>query len=608
MFRGCARRKIRPSSRQCLPQALFPALDTLVFDIQTDRGFEVFRAAASQADHALHAAVARACGGVSPASLAAATVDWATHLALSPGKQQALIQSAAQSLADLGAWVLCGRQAPPWRPTERDTRFRSDAWRTRPFDYFEQSFLALEAWWREATTEVRGVTAHHAQLAEFFARQWLDLLSPSNFPWSNPEVLARAFQSGGSNFVQGAANFWQDAARAQRALPPAGADAFLPGVSVAITPGQVVLRNELIELIQYRPSVPVAWVQPVLLVPAWIMKYYILDLSPENSLVKYLVDAGHPVFAISWKNPDVKDRDRSLEDYRVLGLMAAIDAVRDIVGPAGIHAVGYCLGGTLLAIAAAAMAREADQRLASVTLLATQTDFSEPGELGLFIDESELAFLEDLMDRQGFLRGDQMAGAFRLLRSIDLVWSRAVHEYLMGERDVMTDLMAWNADATRMPARMHSEYLRQMFLENRLSEGRYLAAGRPVALGDLRLPIFCVATLGDHVAPWRSVHKLHLLTDAPITFVLTSGGHNVGVVNPPSRSPYRYRLAVRDAGGRYLDPDSFFERVPVQAGSWWPAWRDWLQRLSSPCAGAPAMGSGKYAPLCEAPGSYVMIR
>jgi polyhydroxyalkanoate synthase len=410
------------------------------------------------------------------------------------------------------------------------------------------------------------------------------------------------------NFVHGAANFWQDAARQQRGLPPAGAEAFVPGLQVAATPGRVVLRNDLIELIQYLPSTPDVIAEPVLLVPAWIMKYYILDLSPGNSLVRYLVDHGHTVFAISWKNPDASDRDRSLDDYRRLGLMAAVDAVAAITGSRRIHALGYCLGGTLLSIGAAAMARDGDARLASLSLLATQTDFSEPGELALFVDESQLAFLEDLMRRQGYLRGDQMAGAFQLLRSIDLVWSRMVREYLMGERPGMTDLMAWNADTTRMPARMHAEYLRGLFLENRLAGGRFQVDGRPVALSDLRLPVFCVATLTDHVAPWRSVYKLHLLTDAAITFVLTNGGHNVGVVNPPGQPGRGFRIASREVRGRYIDPDAFRRDVPVQTGSWWPAWRDWLVRLAGNRAAPPSVGAPAYPVLCDAPGTYVMVR
>jgi polyhydroxyalkanoate synthase len=571
--------------------------------------FQVLRQGALAADRALHAAMARASGGISTPSLIEAWIDWAMHLGLSPSKRLELYQSALRSALELAGWVLRDREHPPRQPGPRDPRFRSEAWRLWPFDWLEQSFLAAEAWWHQATTGVRGVTRHHEQLTEFCARQCLDVLAPSNFACTNPEVLLRTWRSAGLNFMQGAANFWEDVAREQLGLPPVGAERFAPGARVAVTPGRVVLRNDLIELIQYGPSTPSVCPEPVLLVPAWIMKYYILDLSPEDSLARYLVDRGHTVFAISWKNPDESDRNLTLDDYRRLGLMAAIDAVADICGGRSIHAVGYCLGGTLLAIGAAAMARDGDHRLGSLTLLAAQTDFTEPGELGLFIDESQLTFLGDLMQRQGFLRGDQMAGAFQLMRSVDLIWSRIVREYLMGERAPMTDLMAWNADATRMPARMHSEYLRELFLDNRLATGRYRVDGRPIALTDLRLPVFCVATQTDHVAPWPSVYKLHLLTDAEITFVLTDGGHNVGVVNPPLQSHYSYRVAVRAAEGAYADPDAFLRTARREEGSWWPAWGAWLQQHSAePGEAPPPLGSPAYPALYDAPGRYVHVR
>jgi polyhydroxyalkanoate synthase subunit PhaC len=573
----------------------------------TTNHLHAIRALAPEADRALHAALAHASGGISPASMVEAFVDWGIHLALSPGKQQALQQDALRRAGRLAWWMVRGGE-PPWQAGPRDPRFRSEMWHMSPFDWLVQLFLGTEAWWHEATTGVRGVTRHHEQLAEFFARQWLDVFSPSNFAWTNPEVLQRAWRSVGLNFTRGAANFWEDLARQQRDLPPVGAERFAPGARVAVTPGKVVLRNELIELVQYQPSTPTVFPEPVLLVSAWIMKYYVLDLSPHNSMVKYLLDRGHTVFAISWKNPDASDRNLSLDDYRRLGLMPAIDAVADIAGPRPMHAVGYCLGGTLLAIGAAAMARDGDQRLASLTLLAAQTDFTEPGELALFVDESQLAFLEDLMHGQGYLRGDQMAGAFQLMRSVDLIWSRIVREYLMGERPPMTDLMAWNADTTRMPARMHSEYLRELFLDNCLATGRYRVDGRPIALTDVRLPVFCVATETDHVAPWRSVYKLHLLTDTEITFVLTSGGHNVGVVNPPLDSPHSHRLAVRRPDGPYVDPDAFLRNASGEAGSWWPAWQVWLAQHSAPMGTPPPMGSARHAPLYDAPGNYVMAR
>jgi polyhydroxyalkanoate synthase subunit PhaC len=415
-------------------------------------------------------------------------------------------------------------------------------------------------------------------------------------------------REGGTNLLRGAFNCIDDWDRALGNKRPVGAEQFQVGRDVAITPGSVVFRNRLIELIQYAPATATVRPEPVLIVPAWIEKYYILDLSPANSLVKYLTGQGHTVFMISWKNPGPEDRDLSLEDYRMSGVMAALDAVTTIVPDRKVHAVGYCIGGTMLAIAAAAMARDGDLRLGSTSFLAAQTDFTEAGELMLFIDESQLAFLEDVMWEQGFLDSRQMAGAFQLLRSNDLVWSRAMRTYLLGEREPMTDLMAWNVDATRMPYRMHTDYLRSMFLDNDLAEGRFKAGGRPVALKDIGTPLFAVGTERDHVAPWHSVYKFHLLTDTEVTFLLTSGGHNAGIVSEPGHPGRRYRVATKQSDHAYVDPDVWAADTPVHEGSWWPEWTAWLARHSGAPVPPPPMGAAGagYAPIGAAPGTYVL--
>jgi polyhydroxyalkanoate synthase len=563
-------------------------------------------------DRLLRARVGRLTFGLSPPGLLLVHLDWLAHLAFSPGKQHDLVRKMWRKALKFALYAARGEfqpdTPPAIEPLSQDQRFDGPAWQRWPFNLCYQSFLFVQQWLHNATTGVPGVSPHAEQVVTFVARQLLDLFAPTNFPCTNPEVLQATLAQGGNNFLRGMLNFLEDWERAVLGRRPAGTDAFGVGKTVAVTPGKVVYRNPLIELIQYAPATPTVQAEPILIVPAWIMKYYILDLSPHNSLVKYLVEHGHTVFMISWKNPGPEDRDLGLEDYRTLGVMAALEAVTAIVPGQRVHTVGYCIGGTLLAIAAAALARDGDDRLQSVTLFATETDFTEAGELALFIDETEVTFLEDLMWDQGFLDTTQMAGAFQLLRSNDLIWSRLVREYLLGQRAGLSDLMAWNADGTRMPYRMHSEYLRQLFLNNDLAEGRYRAGGRPVALADIAVPLFVVSTVKDHVAPWRSVYKIHLLTDTDLTFVLTAGGHNAGIVSEPGHPRRSYQIASHREGDRHPDPDTWQAATPKKEGSWWPAWQSWLQSHSSgPVAarppGAPEAG---YPPLAAAPGSYVL--
>jgi polyhydroxyalkanoate synthase len=550
-------------------------------------------------DRSLHAAVARYTAGLSPIALSQAWWDWAAHLAASPGRRAQLWADAALKTAALLSGPAAGGYAAK---AAEDPRFDDPAWRIWPFSLWAAAHKAQEDWWQETATGLRGQSAAHERVNAFAVRQLLDMASPSNFLVTNPEVQQHTLREGGRNLLRGAEHLREDILSLATQEPPADMAAFKVGETVAATEGDVVWRNDLIELIRYAPTTAKVHPDPILIVPAWIMKYYILDLSPHNSMVRFLVGQGHTVYCISWKNPAPEDRDLGMDDYLSMGVMEALDAIGRDRPARPIHAVGYCLGGTLLSIAAAAMGRDGDARLATLSLLAAQADFTEAGELSLFINDSQLALLEDMMWKQGGLRADQMSGAFQLLKTNDLVWSRAIRDYMLGERSEPNDLMAWNADTTRMPYRMHSEYLRRLYLDNDLAEGRFEVGGRPVSLSDIRCPIFAVGTERDHVAPWKSVYKVQALTDAEVTFVLASGGHNGGIVSEPGHPRRRFRILSTPDHAPYTGPDAWAEAAERHEGSWWTAWAEWLGAHSLSPIKVPRPGLDA---LCAAPGTYV---
>lgn len=557
----------------------------------------------NELDRRAQATVGQITGGISPVQTALVYLDWLGHLGTAPGKQLDLMKRFIED-----AQATTERVLSPEDEVPADKRFKSDGWRRYPFNAWAEGFLLLQRAWDRATHDVPGVSRKTEEAATFAARQWLDMMSPSNLPWFNPEVLQATAKEGGMNLVRGGKNWFDDWQRLVRGLPPSGTEQYEVGHNVAITPGKVVMRNDLIELIQYSPTTKKVHAEPILIVPAWIMKYYILDLQPQNSLVKYLVDQGHTVFMISWKNPTAEDRDKGMDCYRELGVMAALDTINRIVPDRQVHGVGYCLGGTMLMIAAAAMGRAHDDRLATMTLFAAQGDFTEAGELLLFINDSEVSLIEAMMAEEGVLKGSQMAGTFQLLHSNDLIWSRVLKEYMLGQRGEPNDLMAWNADTTRMPYRMHSEYLRKLFLRNDLASGRYEVDGSPVWFTDIRMPAFAVGTVTDHVAPWKSVYKLHLLP-IDLTFVLTSGGHNAGIVSEPGHPRRHYQIHHRPADEHYVDPDTWQATTSRVEGSWWPAWQTWLVEHSNGLVAPPRMGlpGGRKKVLPDAPGDYVRV-
>lgn len=550
-------------------------------------------------DRSVHAAVARYTAGLSPIALSQAWWDWAAHLAASPGRRAQLMTSAATK----GAALLSGPGAGGYaEKAASDVRFDDDAWRTWPFSFWAAAHKAQEEWWSEAVSGLRGQSAAHEKVNAFAVRQILDMASPSNFLPTNPEVQQRTMREGGRNLLRGGHHLQEDMEHLVSGEPAPELAAFVVGDTVAATPGDVVFRNHLIELIRYAPTTDSVHPEPILLIPAWIMKYYILDLSPHNSMVRYLVGQGFTVYCISWRNPDADDRDLGMADYLSDGVMAALDAVGRDRPDTPIHATGYCLGGTLLSIAAAAMGRDGDDRLATVSLLAAQSDFTEAGELSLFINDSQLALLEDMMWKEGVLKADQMAGTFQLLKSNDLIWSRVLRDYMLGERSEPNDLMAWNADTTRMPYRMHSEYLRRLYLDNDLAEGRFDVGGKPVALSDIRKPVFAVGTERDHVAPWKSAYKIQSLTDTEVTFVLASGGHNGGIVSEPGHPRRHYRIRTTPDHASYIAADDWAGQADQRDGSWWTAWADWLATRSSAQGNLP---KPTLDALCAAPGTYV---
>ena len=562
-------------------------------------------------DSFIHARQAKFTMNMSPVTRLLVFLDWFINLADSPGTQCRIMEDFIEKTTNYWSDVVrtfLNTNGEPEKPIACDSRFQGEAWQQQPYIFMYQAFLLCEEWWKDTTTGIPGVSRHHENVLSLMTRQFMDLVSPANFLWTNPILMQVTQEQGGQNLLRGWENMLEDWRRQRNRELPVGTENFRPGKEVAVTPGKVVFRNHLVELIQYAPTTKEVYEEPVLIVPAWIMEYYILDLSPHNSLVKYLVDSGHTVFIISWRNPTAEDRNLSMADYHFDGVLAAINAVSKILPEKKIHAVGYCLGGTMLSIVAATMARDGDDRLKSMTLLAAQTDFMEAGELTMYIDENQVNYLTDIMYDRGYLDTKEMAGAFQLLRANDLFWSPIIQNYLLGARRPLNDLMSWNADATRMPYRMHSKYLRRLFLDNDLFAGRYKVDGRNIVVSDIHVPVFLVGTVRDHVAPWRSVYKFHLMSDAPtVTFVLTSGGHNAGIVSEPRNSRRTYQILTHRYVDKYMDPDRWLEEAPRFDGSWWLPWQKWLVENSSgqtvpPEIGAPEKG---LRILGDAPGTYV---
>jgi len=561
-------------------------------------------------DHEVRSALAQLTGGLSPVQLTTAYIDWLAHLAMSPGKRDSLRKSLQLKLMELSALATTHIALKDEAPALalNDKAFAGEHWQKPPFNYMARGYLAVREWVNEASQNVPGTDKRQADLVTFINTQIMEALSPANFAITNPAVIATTREEKGQNLLRGLQLFRRDLERGTLKNPLPDMGDFKPGVNLAITPGKVIYQNDLIELIQYTPKTPLVSREPVLFVPAWVMKYYIMDLSPHNSMVSYLLEQGKTVFMISWKNPREEDREITLDDYIDQGFMAAIQAVKTIVPNTPINTVGYCIGGTLLAMGAATLAREDDDIINSITMFAAQVDFTESGEIQQLLNASQLSFLESSMWSDGYLPSQTMGASFRSLRPRDQVWNPYIDRYYLGNETPPSDLMAWNADGTRMPYQMHSRYLRELYMENRLAECKFEVNGKPISLLDIRAPIFLVGTTSDHIAPWTSVFKMNRLTHAETTFLLTSGGHNAGIICGPVHPRRHYQVATRHPGDKYMDPKTWAQTQPLQQGSWWPAWVAWLNercttQVKPPRTGAASKG---YKVLRDAPGEYIL--
>jgi polyhydroxyalkanoate synthase len=489
-----------------------------------------------------------------------------------------------------------------------DKRFKDDAWRENEvFDFIKQSYLLSSRYFTNVVNGAEGLAPKTAQKVDFYTRQFVDAMSPTNFWLTNPEVLRKTAETGGENLLKGLSNLLSDLERGRGKLRINMTDEskFSIGENIAVTPGKVVYRNALMELIQYSPTTETVLKRPLLLLPPWINKFYILDLRPKNSFVRWAVSQGHTVFVCSWVNPDETLAEMGFDDYMRLGPYAALDAIEQATGERQVNAIGYCLGGTLLASTLAHMAKKGDDRIASATFFTTMLDFEEAGELGVFIDEEQLQALEAKMSQRGFLEGSEMADTFNMLRANDLIWSFVVQNYLLGQEPFPFDLLFWNGDSTRMPAKMHSFYLRRMYQQNDLVKpGAIELDGVPLDLREIKLPTYVLATREDHIAPWKSSYRATQIFSGPVRFVLAASGHIAGVVNPPDSGKYSYWVGNGEAPPQ---PAEWFEGATEFAGSWWPDWQRWVTAQDRTMVPARQPGDGRLPALEDAPGSYVKV-
>ena len=493
-------------------------------------------------------------------------------------------------------------------PEEEDRRFKDADWDENPvFDYIKQSYLMTSKWMINTVNETEGMDDETARKVDFYTRQFADAMAPTNFAMTNPEVLRETIDSKGQNLINGLSNLLDDLEKGdgQLRIKHVEDDAFELGKTVATSPGKVVFQNELFQLLQFSPLTEKVRKTPLLIVPPWINKYYILDLREKNSFIKWATEQGHTVFVVSWVNPDARFGTKTFEDYMLDGPVAAVRAACEASGADKVNIIGYCIGGTMTAAALAYMADKGDDRVASATFFTTLVDFEEPGELGVFIDEEQIASLEETMGERGYLEGSEMASTFSMLRANDLIWSFVINNYLLGKEPFPFDLLFWNADSTRMPAVMHSYYLRKIYQDNALVKpGGLELGGVKIDLRKIKIPVYILSTKEDHIAPWESTYAATQLYSGQTKFVLASSGHIAGVVNPPVSDRYSYRTNAKKA----KTPAEWLDGAKEHAGSWWPDWDKWVEKYAGGEIKARVPGKGKLKAIEDAPGSYVMVR
>ncbi|HJM48819.1 MAG TPA: class I poly(R)-hydroxyalkanoic acid synthase [Alphaproteobacteria bacterium] len=547
-----------------------------------------------------------------PLNLGNAFLELTRQMMSDPAKlmeaQAALWQDYLQLWQNTARSMMGETVAPLAAPERGDKRFRHEDWeQNQVFDFVKQFYLITARWMQQTTQDVEGLDAETQAKVDFYTRQFADALSPSNFALTNPEVLRAIAESDGENLVQGLDNLLRDLESGEGKLKISQTDmaAFEVGRNVGATPGKVVFQNRLLQLIQFAPSTEKVRRRPLLITPPWINKFYILDLKPENSFIKWAVDQGFTVFVVSWVNPGAEMADTSFEDYMTSGLLEAIDAVSAATGEDELTTIGYCIGGTLTAATLAYMAARGDQRVKAVTYFVSLVDFAEAGDLKVFIDEEQISQLEANMNERGFLRGDEMATTFNMLRANDLIWSFMVNNYLLGKDPMPFDLLYWNADSTRMPAAMHSYYLRNMYMKNLLCQpGGITLAGQPIDLGQIEIPSYILSAKEDHIAPWNACYKATQLYSGPSKFVLAGSGHIAGVVNPPASGKYCHWTNTKKPKSH----ETWLEGATCHEGSWWPDWKKWLDKQSGDKVAARVPGDGALEVIEDAPGSYVKVK